>query len=210
MLKCLWGNVICECPEVHYILNPIIVCICCYIYWTSADVQQHLQSEISVPALALTKRYQSSPVYVTSACSLQCGLIISLFKCKWDLWWFIMGCEVHRDDLLFSLCSSTVLCVCMCTCVCLSVCLSAGVRVCMEARNIFEPALTEGMITEWFLSFFWKPKISSNCLCKQPQTDLWGSQAGLYRWKQEVGGGMEEAALDPHCHPQKILLLHDV
>lgn len=57
-----------------------------------------------------------------------------------------MGCEVHRDDLLFSLCSSTVLCVCMC--VCLSVCLSAGVRVCMEARNIFEPALTEGMITE--------------------------------------------------------------
>lgn len=46
------------------------------------------------------------------------------------------------------------------------------------------------------LSFFLiKPKISPNCLCKQPQTDLWGSQQGCMDGGKRAGEGGEAAVL---------------
>lgn len=80
-------------------------------------------------------------LYSMSASLLQCGLVISLFKCKWDLWWFVMDRKVHRDYSLFNLYSSAM-CVSACMCACVLV---------LQAWNKVA-ALTEGTITEW--SFF--------------------------------------------------------
>lgn len=35
-------------------------------------------------------------------------LVISLFKCKWDLLWIVGYCRVHRDFSLPNPCSSTL------------------------------------------------------------------------------------------------------
>lgn len=52
-------------------------------------------------------------------------LVISLFKCKWDLLWIVGYCRVHKDYSLSNLCSSTLR-VCVRLHVCVGAQLSAG------------------------------------------------------------------------------------
>lgn len=51
------------------------------------------------------------------------------------------------------------------------------------------PALKQSGCSNRRHDYCWKPKISSNCLCKQPETDSWGSQqGGVYGRRGREGG----------------------
>lgn len=68
----------------------------------------------------------SVPRTVQYVCVLTAArLVISLFKCKWDLLWIVGYCRVHRDYSLSNLCSSTLR-VCARLHVCVDAQLSAG------------------------------------------------------------------------------------
>lgn len=103
-------------------LCPLYLCTLSKPTNNSMHLQLYCLLNISrcsaAPSVLASNPYQWRPSvqYSTSACSLQCSLVISLFKCKWDLWWFVMDCEVQSlaHLLRVRVCLQGFFCVCAC------------------------------------------------------------------------------------------------